>query len=193
MIVSIESSLSTFKAVHFQEGLNVLLADTRPGSTEKQTRNSAGKTSLVEIIHFLMGSNCDKDSLFRTPGLIEHTFTGSFMIAGETFTVQRGGSEPAKIFLLSGGEVRDDFPKRTDKRAAASLSAIPIGASSWVTPCLECRLMSKAPLSKIPARQAFAHCSLTSRAGAIPARSCIRNVRRSSSSEETGRSTFLTF
>ena len=31
--------------------------------------------------------------------------------------------------------------------------------------------MSKAPLSKIPARQAFAHCSLTSRAGAIPARS----------------------
>ena len=117
MIVSIESSLSTFKAVHFQEGLNVLLADTRPGSTEKQTRNSAGKTSLVEIIHFLMGSNCDKDSLFRTPGLIEHTFTGSFMIAGETFTVQRGGSEPAKIFLLSGGEVRDDFPKRTDKES----------------------------------------------------------------------------
>src|SRR5580700_1518466 len=83
MIVSIESSLSTFKAVHFQEGLNVLLADAQPGSTEKQTRNSAGKTSLVEIIHFLMGSNCDKDSLFRTPGLIEHTFTGSFMIGGE--------------------------------------------------------------------------------------------------------------
>lgn len=117
MIVSIESSLSTFKAVHFQEGLNVLLADTQPGSTEKQTRNSAGKTSLVEIIHFLMGSNCDKDSLFRTPGLIEHTFTGSFVIGGETFTVQRGGSEPAKIFLLSGGEERDDFPKRTDKES----------------------------------------------------------------------------
>jgi uncharacterized protein YydD (DUF2326 family) len=87
MIVSIESSLSTFKAVQFREGLNVLLADTRPGSTEKQTRNSAGKTSLVEIIHFLMGSNCDPDSLFRTPALIEHTFTGSFTIADEPFMI----------------------------------------------------------------------------------------------------------
>src|ERR1700704_3919065 len=115
MILSIESSLSTFKTVRFQGGLNVLLADTQPGSTEKQTRNSAGKTSLLEIIHFLMGSNCDKDSLFRTAALIEHTFTGAFIIAGEQFTIQRGGAEPSKIFLLAGGEDRDDLPKRTDK------------------------------------------------------------------------------
>src|SRR5438046_1835891 len=115
MIVSIESSLSTFKTVRFHAGLNILLADTQPGSTEKQTRNSAGKTSLVEIIHFLMGSNCDKDSLFRTRALIEHTFTGTFVIAGEPFTVERGGSEPSKIFLLAGGEGRFDLSVRTDK------------------------------------------------------------------------------
>jgi uncharacterized protein YydD (DUF2326 family) len=115
MIVSIESSLSTFKTVRFHAGLNVLLADTQPGSTEKQTRNSAGKTSLVEIVHFLMGSNCDKDSLFRSGALIEHTFTGAFVIAGEPFTVQRGGAEPSKIFLLAGGEDRADLPKKTDK------------------------------------------------------------------------------
>jgi uncharacterized protein YydD (DUF2326 family) len=114
MIVSIESSLPTFKSVRFQAGLNVLLADTQPDSTDKQTRNSAGKTSLIEIIHFLMGSNCDKDSLFRTAALIEHTFAGSFVVAGEPFTVQRGGAEPSKIFLLAGGD-RDDLPKRTDK------------------------------------------------------------------------------
>lgn len=95
MIVAIESSLATFKTIRFHAGLNVLLADTQPDSTDKQTRNSAGKTSLVEIIHFLMGSNCDKDSLFRTKALIEHTFTGEFFIAGEQFTVQRGGAEGA--------------------------------------------------------------------------------------------------
>jgi uncharacterized protein YydD (DUF2326 family) len=67
MILSIESSDARFKTVRFHQGLNVLLSDSQPGATEKQTRNSAGKTSLVEVLHFLFGSDCDKDSLFRTP------------------------------------------------------------------------------------------------------------------------------
>ena len=116
MIVSIESSLSTFKAVHFQEGLNVLLADTRPGSTEKQTRNSAGKTSLVEIIHFLMGSNCDKNSLFRTPGLIEHTFTGSFMIAGETYHGPTRGLRTGQDILAFWRRSAGRFSKEDGQR-----------------------------------------------------------------------------
>lgn len=115
MILSIESSLKTFKPVTFHEGLNVLLSDKSETSTEKQTRNSAGKTSLVEIIHFLLGADCDKDSLFRVPELVEHTFKGRFRIAGEVFTVERGGAEPAKVFLLAGGEERKDLPRKFDK------------------------------------------------------------------------------
>jgi uncharacterized protein YydD (DUF2326 family) len=115
MIVSIESSITTFKSIQFRAGLNVVLADTQPDATDKQTRNSAGKTSLIEIIHFLMGANCDKDSLFRTKALVDHTFTGSFVIAGAPFTIQRGGADPSKILLIAGGEERDDLPKRTDK------------------------------------------------------------------------------
>jgi uncharacterized protein YydD (DUF2326 family) len=115
MIVSIMSSIPTFKTVTFREGLNVLLADTSPGATEKQTRNSAGKTSLIEIIHFLMGSDCDKDSLFRTDALIEHSFQGTFLIDGEKFVVSRTGSDPSKIFLVEGGDRRDELSKRTDK------------------------------------------------------------------------------
>lgn len=115
MILSIGSSLGSFKTVTFREGLNVLLSDKSAASTEKQTRNSAGKTSLVEIIHFLYGADCDKDSLFRVPELIEHTFRGHFRIGGEEFTIERGGAEPAKIFLLAGGEDRNDIPKKLDK------------------------------------------------------------------------------
>jgi uncharacterized protein YydD (DUF2326 family) len=115
MIVSIDSSLPTFKKLRFQAGLNVLLADTQPNSTEKQTRNSAGKTSLIEVIHFLMGANCDKDSLFRTKALIEHSFTGTFVIAGEEIAIQRNGAEPSKIFLLAGAVDPSDLPKKTDK------------------------------------------------------------------------------
>lgn len=115
MIVSIESSLKTFKAVTFRSGLNVLLSDRTADSTNKQTRNSAGKTSLIEVIHFLLGADCEKDSLFRLDQLVEHTFKGTFRIDNELLTVARTGSDPSKIFLISGGEERKDIPRKLDK------------------------------------------------------------------------------
>jgi hypothetical protein len=60
MIKSITSTIPTFKALTFGKGLNILLADLTEKSTDKQTRNSAGKTSMIEIMHFLMGSDADK-------------------------------------------------------------------------------------------------------------------------------------
>ncbi|RYD72811.1 MAG: DUF2326 domain-containing protein, partial [Verrucomicrobiaceae bacterium] len=77
MILTIESSVPTFKTLTLRPGLNVLLADTTPGASGKQTRNSAGKTSFVEIVHFLLGSNCGKDSLFRVPELVDEWFAGT--------------------------------------------------------------------------------------------------------------------
>jgi uncharacterized protein YydD (DUF2326 family) len=115
MIVSIESSLKSFKAVTFDSGLNVLLSDRTADSTDKQTRNSAGKTSLIEVIHFLLGADCEKDSLFRLDELVEHSFKGTFRIDGELLTVARTGSDPSKIFLVSGGEERKDIPRKLDK------------------------------------------------------------------------------
>ena len=115
MILSIESTLKTFKPVTFHGGLNVLLSDRTATSTDKHTRNSAGKTSLIEIIHFLLGSDCEKDSMFRLDELGIHTFKGTFRIAGELFTVARTGSDPSKIFLIKGGEERKDLPRKLDK------------------------------------------------------------------------------
>jgi len=115
MILSIESTLGTFKPVTFHEGLNVLLSDRSAASTDKQTRNSAGKTSLIEIIHFLLGADCDKESLFKLDELAEHTFKGTFRIAGEEFVIARSGADPSKIFLVKGGEERQDLPRKLDK------------------------------------------------------------------------------
>jgi uncharacterized protein YydD (DUF2326 family) len=92
-----------------------LLADTRPGATEKQTRNSAGKASLLEIIHFLFGADCNPDSLFRKAALVEHSFSGTLLIGGERFKIERSGLAPSEIFVLEGGHERPELPLKTDR------------------------------------------------------------------------------
>ncbi|MES9874574.1 MAG: ABC-three component system protein [Candidatus Sedimenticola sp. 6PFRAG7] len=115
--MNIDSSLPTFKRVEFREGLNVLLSDRQPEATDKQTRNSAGKTSLVEIIHFLLGSNCDKESLFRCDELIEYTFRADFSFRNELFSIERGGAQPSKIFILNDLQNKDAYPLKTDRES----------------------------------------------------------------------------
>ena len=102
MIVRIRSSLDSFKQIEFHNGLNILLSDTHPEATERQTRNSAGKTSLIEIVHFLFGADCTRDSPFRSPALIEHSFLGDFEIRADRLTVERTGSYPSRVYLRNG-------------------------------------------------------------------------------------------
>ena len=78
MIHRIFSSLSPFKELEFKSGLNVLIAQKELGASAKQTRNRAGKTSLIEIIHFLTGSDAGKELEFRKNELADETFGMEF-------------------------------------------------------------------------------------------------------------------
>ena len=107
MIHGIFSSLPTFKSLRdLKPGLNVLLAQKTEGATSKQTRNRAGKTSFVEIVHFLMGSKVDADSIFRTPELSEYTFGMDFHLKDVRTVVERGGGTKAKIYRTSPPDTR---------------------------------------------------------------------------------------
>lgn len=99
MIRNIFSSLASFKGLEFRSGLNLLVAKKEVGSTDKQTRNRAGKTSLVETIHFLTGSNADKGSLFRSTELEEESFGMTFDLGGQSVTAERSGKQKAKIYV----------------------------------------------------------------------------------------------
>lgn len=101
MIVSITSSIPTFKTVTFHAGLNVLLADEARESTDKHTMNSAGKTSLVEILHFLLGSTIEKKNktLFTKPSIMPHSFTGTFVIDGKSISVTRKVSDDRRLIV----------------------------------------------------------------------------------------------
>lgn len=101
MIHRIFSSLPTFKSLNsLQPGLNVLLAEKSAGATDKQTRNRAGKSSLIEIVHFLLGSDAGKESIFRTPDLLNTAFGMTFDLRGTKQTVERRGGSKSKVQII---------------------------------------------------------------------------------------------
>ena len=86
-----------FKDLTFKEGFNVLLAEKSAGATDKQTRNRAGKSSLLDIVHFLLGSKCDKDSVFRNDALRDLTFGMELDLGGGFTRVERSGGRPTPL------------------------------------------------------------------------------------------------
>jgi uncharacterized protein YydD (DUF2326 family) len=99
MIHGITSDLEGFKALTFGPGLNILLAEKSAQATDKQTRNGAGKTSFVELIHFIYGGNSKPDNIFRSDELKASLFEVQADIGGHTITASRSGKKPAQIRL----------------------------------------------------------------------------------------------
>ncbi|MDC9519863.1 DUF2326 domain-containing protein [Pseudoalteromonas sp. Angola-31] len=99
MLHSISSDLNTFKKVVFHDGLNLVIADKEQTSGDGRSRNGAGKSSLVEIINTLLGSDIKKDNLMKAEALKESSFSLSLSINGHELTVSRSGSVPSKVFV----------------------------------------------------------------------------------------------
>lgn len=86
-----------FKTMEFRPGLNIVYVESLADSTSRQTRNRAGKTSLIEIIHWLLGANLDDKTereQFET-----HEFGMDFDLDGEKITVERHPNATNKVLL----------------------------------------------------------------------------------------------
>ncbi|TIN73699.1 MAG: DUF2326 domain-containing protein [Mesorhizobium sp.] len=99
MIRRFSSDLASFKALTFKPGLNILLADKSAGASDRQSRNGAGKTSFVELVHFLFGAEARKESIFRSPELVDWTFDTAVDIAGQAVSAARSGARPSRIMI----------------------------------------------------------------------------------------------
>lgn len=97
MITKIYSDDSRFKTLTLHKGMNILVAEKSVEATDKHTRNRAGKSSLIEIIHFLLGSNASKESIFRTDALVGQTFGIWIDALDREYRIERSGSQPSII------------------------------------------------------------------------------------------------
>lgn len=118
MIHRIESSLPTFKTLTFKPGLNVLEATRVETSSERQTRNGAGKSSFVELVHFLTGANVGAESIFRGKELEAHRFMMSFDLGGQIVRAGRSGARPSRIQIEASDSSR--WPVQPDSAGTLS-------------------------------------------------------------------------
>ena len=105
MIRQLTSDLGSFKTLTFGPGLNVILADKSEGATDLQSRNGAGKTSFVELVHFLFGADAKPQSIFRSEALNDWTFSASLDVGGKTCSASRSGKKPSRVYI--DGDVTD--------------------------------------------------------------------------------------
>ena len=110
------STLPSFKELRFDSGLNVLVAKKSKDATSRQTRNAAGKSSIVEIIHFLLGGDCKRDSIFGCDALVRHNFGLEFDLNQKKVEVERTGDKPLRIIINNAD--RSKWPQKgsTDEK-----------------------------------------------------------------------------
>jgi len=113
MIRFLGSDLASFKALTFRAGLNIVLADKSEGATDRQSRNGAGKSSLIELVHFLLGAEVRPDSVFRSAKLIDSSFDIGMDVRGAQVTAGRSGKRPSRIFVEGNFEA---WPKAPTER-----------------------------------------------------------------------------
>ena len=100
MINSIFSSKETFNTVVFKEGLNIITAEKSMKSSDKDSRNGLGKTTLIEIIHFCLGSDLTKKNKLNAPELQDWDFSIDFSVKEQRIIAKRYIADPKKIFII---------------------------------------------------------------------------------------------
>ncbi|MGE0227683.1 MAG: ABC-three component system protein [Dehalococcoidia bacterium] len=114
MIRRIYSSLSSFKTIELHAGLNLLTAERLPESSDRQTRNAAGKSSLVEVIHFLFGADARTDHFLRNPVLAPYTFSADFDLPDGSLVASRSGTDFGTVIVSRDSFI--DAQRHTEER-----------------------------------------------------------------------------
>ena len=99
MIYRVFSDNQGFRNVELKKHFNVILADKTNTSTSKDSRNGVGKSSCIEVIHFCLGSELQKDKGLGSEKFKNWTFSMEFDLIGKKVICHRNTSDPKKVFI----------------------------------------------------------------------------------------------
>jgi len=97
-LIRLSSNVQSFHSIEFKNGLNLIIGKQANPDDKSldRTYNGVGKSLLIYILHFCLGSN--KISPFEEK-IPNWEFTLEFLIDGEPYTSVRNTSKQSKIFL----------------------------------------------------------------------------------------------
>ncbi|MFA6563473.1 MAG: DUF2326 domain-containing protein [Verrucomicrobiia bacterium] len=97
MIRCVRANKATFRSVTFEPGFNVVLADKTDKSSSKDSRNGAGKSLLIEILHFCLGGAAGTS--LKKKELHDWRFTLDLRLDNKNLSVTRGLDHQQKVEL----------------------------------------------------------------------------------------------
>lgn len=101
MLHRLSADRSGFRTLNFRPGLNIILA-TRTDSGEdgeRRSRNGAGKSSAIDLIHFLLGGK--PEGALAAPELAEWNFTLELDVGTERIEVTRSVANSKQVSINS--------------------------------------------------------------------------------------------
>lgn len=91
MLYRLSANRSSFKTIDFRPGLNILLTERTTASDDAAgqllSRNGAGKSSVIDIIHFLLGGQ--HEGGLKSAALADWTFSLELDIGSERQEIER--------------------------------------------------------------------------------------------------------
>ena len=105
-LITLSSNKSSFRTVNFKlRGISLVVAEQKsPRSSQQQTYNAVGKSLMLALIHFCLGSS--KNDAFAKY-LKDWVFTLTVEVDGKKHQISRQADAPAQV-LLDGEEIKVD-------------------------------------------------------------------------------------
>lgn len=83
MIHGVYANQKGFRSVEFEAGLNLIVADRSQTAGDKDTTNGLGKSALIDIIDYCLGSGPKPKEGLRVEPLSDWAFTLDITLGGQ--------------------------------------------------------------------------------------------------------------
>jgi uncharacterized protein YydD (DUF2326 family) len=97
LIHGVYANQKGFRSVEFEAGLNLIVADRSQTAGDKDTTNGLGKSALIDIIDYCLGSGPKLKEGLRVEPLSDWAFTLDITLGGAKVRVTRHTSEPGFV------------------------------------------------------------------------------------------------
>jgi uncharacterized protein YydD (DUF2326 family) len=118
MLYALTSNRPLFKPVEFRKGLNIIMAERQSTTdeelplTQRRTRNGAGKSSIIDLVHFLLAGK--PEGALTSKALIDWSFRLTLDVGPEIVEVQREIGNARMVYVEKA-----EHPRYAKKISAA--------------------------------------------------------------------------